>query len=389
MFFPRVTLLPHGLIEPYAEIYLLALQESMDHINATCRYQHPEEFMDVLPEKEFMIVPNETRVSSSVWIREGISMTDALNSMFHDILSDVGDGPKVIDCMVANCLVAAQAARFVLGDDNLNAFVDEKRGGRDKPILIRSSNTQKLSTFFFEAFGVFVKADQSPPSYQPGEARFGYMLQRDPDAYSKKHDYLTSRGFHHIVLPNGSVLAFAPDVGGKFKSIEDLAKYMLLEMNKDLSSQEWCIYIKNISDQLFKQLELQPHTVLVDDILNLATNNLSLFLDTLEIMSTIDSEEPETGENEFITQCVLAYFTLMNIDISADDISYILCLCLSLHTHFLPKNLIKISECLDNYNSMKEQASTMTSVFNIRHFQSSDVLSTSETPHFLRHKAHQ
>lgn len=227
------------LSEHATEIYLLTLQEAMAHLNTTCRYQYPDEFMDVLPTKEFEVLPLEDNSFCWVSIRADISLTDALDSIFHEIKSDIGEPPKVMDCLIANCLVAAQAARAILGDEKLNLLADEMRGGRTRPIRIRQSPANCSLPFFFDTFGIPVDAHQPTLPGSKNEARFGYMLQPDPEAYSNKHDHLESRGFHHIALPNGSVLAFSPMTGGKFKDSKTLAKYMVSNMNQDLSSDEW------------------------------------------------------------------------------------------------------------------------------------------------------
>ena len=369
MFFSKPALRPHGLEKPFDEIYLLALQEAMEHINATCRYYHPEEFLDVLPKEEFeLIQDNGGQTVHSVQIRGGVSITKALDSMFHDIESDVGEGLKIIDCSVATCLVAAQAARFVYGDENFNAIIDEERGGRAQPIILRSANPLLLKNYFFDKFGVAINGSQSANAPdQRTEARFGYMWQPNPEAYSDKHDYLTSRGFHHIVLPGGSVLAFCPDVGGKFKDLNALARYMVQEMNNDLSIQEWCNYIKELSGKLSEN-NITPHTISVDAILNLATTKLNLFIETINVMSEIASISPDNVINEDKIDYCMQYFAQLNIAIHSNDLDYILSLCISLKTHILPKNEIKVDACSETYAKMERQASSLSSVFNFSQF---------------------
>jgi len=357
MFFEQKTLsIPHD------EIYRLTLMESMRHLNNTCRYEHPEESAFSLPPEEFQVN------SRDVSVRGGVSITDALDALFHEIKSDLGTGPHIIDCLLANILVALQGARSVFGDASFNAYVDKKRGGRANPIILKE---KKGMHPLCAEFGVSAHNGNNTIDYRSSKwPIFSYMLQPDPDAYTLKHDFLTSRGFHHIVLPDGTCIAFAPEVRGKFKNTRALAQYMVKKMNQDLSPDEWCAHATHVISELEKQ-HFKPHSFHSSALLHLAQENLNVFLEMLNKICNLYHHFSDQINSDFIA-VLTRFFTEIQLPITPNDISFIVSFAMSLEK-IISKNKIKVKDEPEVYAQMIKESQNFPSIFQLDFFTKEEI----------------
>lgn len=209
------------------EKFLRGAQEMMSALNTNSRYMTPTEPAAYVLPGEFSVQQSTLQVDSAkAYFDVALTPNTRLIAALNMLLTTKPDSNKyVFDCTLANALSMLNGFRHILGDKTFENCTKEFT-----VVFSPSQLETKTACGFFE--NQFCQ-----PCRPPEIAILGYMEQSDPSLYQKKHKEGVCSAFNFLITENG-LMAFNPSTAGRFKSLLELAKYMVAEMNADLSLEE-------------------------------------------------------------------------------------------------------------------------------------------------------